>query len=29
MNDKPILVDTKGMFNGEEAKKNVFLYKTL
>ncbi|NQE05596.1 hypothetical protein C5S32_06965 [ANME-1 cluster archaeon GoMg1] len=29
MNDKPIIVDVRGMFNGEEAKRKGFYYKTL
>ena len=29
MNDKPVLADVRGMFDGEEAKKNDFYYKSL
>ena len=29
MNDKPVLVDVRGMFDKEEAKRMGFLYKTL
>jgi len=29
MNDKPVLVDVRGMFDGEEAKRKGFYYKTL
>ena len=29
MNDKPVLIDIRGMFKGEEAKKKGFYYKTL
>ena len=29
MNDKPVLVDIRGMFNGEEAKRKGFYYKRL
>lgn len=29
MNDKPVLIDVRGMFDSQEAKKNGFLYKTL
>jgi UDPglucose 6-dehydrogenase/UDP-N-acetyl-D-galactosamine dehydrogenase len=28
-NDKPVIVDVRGMFNGEEAKRKGFYYKTL
>ena len=29
MNNKPIIVDVRGMFEGEEAKRKGFYYKTL
>lgn len=29
MNDKPVLVDVRGMFDEEEAERMGFLYKTL
>ena len=29
MNDKPVIVDVRGMFNEEEAKREGFYYKTL
>ena len=29
MNNAPVLIDIRGMFNGEEAKKKGFYYKTL
>ena len=29
MNDKPVLVDVRRMFDGEEAKKNDFYYSSL
>ncbi len=29
MNDKPVLADVRGRFEGEEAKKNDFYYKSL
>jgi len=29
MNDKPVLIDVRGMFDGEEAKKKGFYYKNL
>ena len=29
MNAKPVLIDVRGMFDGEEAKKKGFCYKTL
>ena len=29
MNDKPVLIDVRGMFDGEEAKRKGFYYKGL
>ena len=29
MNDKPIIVDVRGMYNGEEAKRKGFYYRRL
>ena len=29
MNDKPVLIDVRGMFNGEEAKRKGFYYRRL
>ena len=29
MNNAPVLIDVRGMFNGEEAKRKGFYYKTL
>jgi len=29
MNDKPVLIDVRGMFDGEEAKEKGFYYRTL
>ena len=29
MNNKPIIVDVRGMFNGEEAKRKRFYYRRL
>jgi len=29
MNTKPVIIDVRGMFDGEEAKKNDFYYKSL
>jgi len=29
MNEKPVLVDIRGMFDGEEAKRKGLYYKTL
>ena len=29
MNDKPVVIDIRGMFDGEEAKKNDFYYRGL
>jgi UDP-N-acetyl-D-mannosaminuronate dehydrogenase len=29
MNDKPVLIDIRGLFDGEEAKKKGFYYKRL
>ncbi len=29
MNDKPVLIDIRGMFNGEEAKREGFYYRRL
>ncbi len=29
MNDKPVVIDIRGMFDGEEVKKNDFYYRGL
>jgi UDP-N-acetyl-D-mannosaminuronate dehydrogenase len=29
MNDKPVLIDVRGVFDGEDALKNGFYYKVL